>query len=487
MMIFTGTIFLLISLDTALGVFYHYKTVTMSSKEEVIKSPGYPHKNYERNTNYTWYVIASDDTEEISIEITTDIYQALGFPCDDYLQIKEIKYLATNFFLFKRCGLHKSIITAIGNGLLISLISNDDKLTSKGFQLKLKVAKVGTILTTRNISTQSTTTKTRTTASSEKTAVSKARSTKSTLTKRTIPTSTLLPSTVEPLKASTAEVLMSNTTMTNTTTQSTTSTTPPTTRKMITTTPIVTSTTLLTKSRTLLTSTETASKIRTTDGNESNKESTTIWLPSSQSVETRSTSYQKSSSNTQSQPKQSSTSGTRNITTTMDTVTDTTTSSSISGNSLEMKTVSLLIGLGVLEVTLIVVGVLAAQRYRRKRNSNPSRHASKRIDDDANTLKRQNSCGETNVYDEINIDDVKEEKEENPYKELPEGVYDTTLKRRSYLKVVGGRKSNYSRGSIINMFRTSSFFKKKVNETSVMTFSSFKGPIQSQIGEKSNQ
>lgn len=148
----------------------------------------------------------------------------------------------------------------------------------------------------------------------------------------------------------------------------------------------------------------------------------------------------------------------------------------------------MLIGLGVLEVTLIVVGVLAVQRYRRKRNYNLSRQASKRIDDHTNTLKRQNSCGETNVYDEINIDDVKEEKEEeNPYKELPEGVYDTTLKRRSYLKVVGEHISNYSRGSIINKFRTSSFFKRKVNETSVMTFSSFKGPIQSQIGEKNNQ
>lgn len=61
------------------------------------------------------------------------------------------------------------------------------------------------------------------------------------------------------------------------------------------------------------------------------------------------------------------------------------------------------------------------------------------------------------------------------------------LKRQSHLKVVWKQKSNYSRGSIINMFRTSSFFKRKVNETSVMTFSSFKGPIQSQIGEKSNQ
>lgn len=70
---------------------------------------------------------------------------------------------------------------------------------------------------------------------------------------------------------------------------------------------------------------------------EPNKESTTIWLSSSQSVEMKSTLYQKSTTNTQSQPKQFSTSGTRNITATMDTVTDTTTSSNNLG-SLEMKT-----------------------------------------------------------------------------------------------------------------------------------------------------
>lgn len=145
------------------------------------------------------------------------------------------------------------------------------------------------------------------------------------------------------------------------------------------------------------------------------------------------------------------------------------------------ETVILLIGLGVLEVTLIVVGVLAVQRYRRKRKYYPSR---KRNGDHTYTLKRQNSCGETHVYEEIDINDVKEEEEESQYKKLPEGVYDTTLKRRSHLKVVGERKSNYSRGSIINMFRTSSFFRRKVNDTSVMTFTSFKGPIQSNIGEK---
>lgn len=57
------------------------------SKDEVIESPGYPHKNYSSDTNYTWYVNASDDTEEISIEITMDIHETSGFPCEDYLQV----------------------------------------------------------------------------------------------------------------------------------------------------------------------------------------------------------------------------------------------------------------------------------------------------------------------------------------------------------------------------------------------------------------
>lgn len=74
--------------DTALGVPYYDETVTLSfSREEVIKSPGYPHKNYSRNTNYIWYVIASDETEVISMEITTDIHGTPGYPCDDYLQV----------------------------------------------------------------------------------------------------------------------------------------------------------------------------------------------------------------------------------------------------------------------------------------------------------------------------------------------------------------------------------------------------------------
>lgn len=74
--------------DTALRVSYHNKIVTVSlDKVVVIKSPGYPHKNYEINTNYTWHVIAGDDTEEISMEITIDIHRDPNFPCEDYLQV----------------------------------------------------------------------------------------------------------------------------------------------------------------------------------------------------------------------------------------------------------------------------------------------------------------------------------------------------------------------------------------------------------------
>lgn len=106
--------------DTALSVSYQNKTITLSfGKEEVIKSPGYPHKNYPRNTNYTWYVIASDDTEEISINITTDIHEALGFRCDDYLKVCLLWWLnftrnsqqRTNFKKSCLCDDYKKVCT----------------------------------------------------------------------------------------------------------------------------------------------------------------------------------------------------------------------------------------------------------------------------------------------------------------------------------------------------------------------------------------
>lgn len=74
--------------DMALGVSYNYLIVTMSlNNEQVIMSPGYPHTDYERDTNFTWYVVADDAVEEIFIRITMEIQSTPGFPCFDYLQV----------------------------------------------------------------------------------------------------------------------------------------------------------------------------------------------------------------------------------------------------------------------------------------------------------------------------------------------------------------------------------------------------------------
>uniref|UniRef100_K1R1S3 CUB domain-containing protein n=1 Tax=Magallana gigas TaxID=29159 RepID=K1R1S3_MAGGI len=73
--------------DTALGVSYNYSIVTLSlNNEQVIMSPGYPHTDYERDTNYTWYVVGDDAVEEIFIRITMEIQRTPGYPCFDYLQ-----------------------------------------------------------------------------------------------------------------------------------------------------------------------------------------------------------------------------------------------------------------------------------------------------------------------------------------------------------------------------------------------------------------
>lgn len=50
-------------------------------------SPGYPHIDYERDTNFTWYVVADDAVEEIFIRITMEIQRTSGYPCYDYLQV----------------------------------------------------------------------------------------------------------------------------------------------------------------------------------------------------------------------------------------------------------------------------------------------------------------------------------------------------------------------------------------------------------------
>lgn len=83
------------------SVFYEHENVTLSlHKEEVITSPGYPYKDYERETNYTWDVGADDATDEISLNITMDIQDTTGFLCEDYLMVCVPKSLV----LYQLCG-----------------------------------------------------------------------------------------------------------------------------------------------------------------------------------------------------------------------------------------------------------------------------------------------------------------------------------------------------------------------------------------------
>lgn len=92
--------------------------------------------------------------------------------------------------------------------------------------------------------------------------------------------------------------------------------------------------------------------------------------------------------------------------------------------------------------------------------------------------RTRNNYKETNVYDEIAIDDIGKTDYESPYKELPEGVYDTTFIRRSHLNVAEDRQSNYTTGNIFyNVFQRSSFCRKSVTDAPAITFSTFKGPI----------
>lgn len=77
----------------SLGVSYHSTNVTLSLyNEEIITSPEYPHKDYEKDKNYTWDVRANAATEEILINITIYIHEARGFPCYDYLLVCVLKF-----------------------------------------------------------------------------------------------------------------------------------------------------------------------------------------------------------------------------------------------------------------------------------------------------------------------------------------------------------------------------------------------------------
>ncbi|XP_055995802.1 uncharacterized protein LOC130046825 [Ostrea edulis] len=118
------------------------KNITLhQSQESSIKSPGYPTKHYEKDPVYIWTVMAPGTTEEITINILDmDIHYTPGFPCGEYLKIQDTD--DEDFAIFKKCWKlrHKTVVTT-GNKLKITLFSNYDDLTGKGFNLILRVTK----------------------------------------------------------------------------------------------------------------------------------------------------------------------------------------------------------------------------------------------------------------------------------------------------------------------------------------------------------
>ncbi|XP_055995801.1 mucin-2-like [Ostrea edulis] len=129
------------------------KNITLhQSQESSIKSPGYPTKHYEKDTVYIWTVTAPGTTEEVTINILDmDIHYTPGFPCGDYLKIQDTD--DEDFAIFKTGdkSMQKTVITT-GNKLKITLFSNYDDLTGKGFNLILRVTK--TKLTTTQTTTK---------------------------------------------------------------------------------------------------------------------------------------------------------------------------------------------------------------------------------------------------------------------------------------------------------------------------------------------
>lgn len=58
-----------------------------SYEDVIIQSPGYPNKNYSRDTTYKWLITAPYTTEEILIKIKMDIHKSPHSICEDYLQV----------------------------------------------------------------------------------------------------------------------------------------------------------------------------------------------------------------------------------------------------------------------------------------------------------------------------------------------------------------------------------------------------------------
>ncbi|XP_062616397.1 uncharacterized protein LOC134278088 isoform X2 [Saccostrea cucullata] len=134
-------------------------------------------------------------------------------------------------------------------------------------------------------------------------------------------------------------------------------------------------------------------------------------------------------------------------------------------SNVNQEIVILMVGIGVVEVTIIIVGILAVKRFRQNK-SNTIRRSK---ENDGRPVSRKTVCSIDNVYATI----PEEEFDENPYKDLSEGVYDTTSKRRSH---VNGGWNEYSRGSFYTrLFRSSKISGSRPVEETHPMFSTFRG------------
>ncbi|XP_055995799.1 platelet glycoprotein Ib alpha chain-like isoform X4 [Ostrea edulis] len=451
------------------------KSITLhQSQESSIKSPGYPTKHYEKDTVYIWTVTAPGTTEEITINILDlDIQYTPGIPCDDYLKIQDTD--DENFAISKQCEKPwRKTVVAKGNKLKITLFSNYDRLTGKGFNLILRVTK------TKPTTTQPTT--------------------------KGIPTTTPVPMTSPTSVQTTTKHLdlnLSSTNMGSLKTNVTTLTTSITTTAMKTATATTKTSTILltlTSEKTIPTMTPTNTPTLSTanevlNNASSTRNATTVIsttvsasFPSGTFISSRSTQHSSVQSITNSTPTQSFTPLQMNETTIISSSAGGSTTAVQAGNatkttqtSTESETTStaffqeetllLVLAIAVVEMTVLVIGVLAVRRQRQKRVTITRRP----IEGNNRPVSRKTIYSMPNVYDVIPFDEVDDSDEENPYKDLQDGVYDTTFKRRSRLS--GKPNRDDSRGSYFSHFlRNSKIFGSwKLKENQPMEMKTFRG------------
>ncbi|XP_048730331.2 mucin-2-like isoform X2 [Ostrea edulis] len=488
------------------------KSITLhQSQESSIKSPGYPTKHYEKDTVYIWTVTAPGTTEEITINILDlDIQYTPGIPCDDYLKIQDTD--DENFAISKQCEKPwRKTVVAKGNKLKITLFSNYDRLTGKGFNLILRVTKTKpttTQPTTKGIPTTTPVPMTSPTSvqTTTKHLVTRTKRTTPRPTPKDIPTTTpvlVTSSTSNQTTSNHLDLNLSSTNMGSLKTNVTTLTTSITTTAMKTATATTKTSTILltlTSEKTIPTMTPTNTPTLSTanevlNNASSTRNATTVIsttvsasFPSGTFISSRSTQHSSVQSITNSTPTQSFTPLQMNETTIISSSAGGSTTAVQAGNatkttqtSTESETTStaffqeetllLVLAIAVVEMTVLVIGVLAVRRQRQKRVTITRRP----IEGNNRPVSRKTIYSMPNVYDVIPFDEVDDSDEENPYKDLQDGVYDTTFKRRSRLS--GKPNRDDSRGSYFSHFlRNSKIFGSwKLKENQPMEMKTFRG------------